>query len=101
MTFRVPMSMLMLISAFSLISPTTAFCPSWPTMAKLRMTSSSRKVRLVKRLSVFSVPRRRTSVSDIAFHMLEGLAELTQSDVIVLTSMGEEVAIDAKEAPRS
>lgn len=28
-------------------------------------------------------------------------AELTISDVIVLKSMGEEVAIEAKEAPRS
>lgn len=32
---------------------------------------------------------------------LEGLKPLTSIDVIVLTSMGEEVAIEAKEAPRA
>jgi len=55
--------------------------------------------RLVTRLTSFSTRRTRTPVSaagngtkDILLHAL--------TDVIVLTAMGEEAAIDAKEAPK-
>lgn len=61
--------------------------------------SRCRMERLVKRSSAFSVPRRKTPVSYIVLLALE--QKLIGPDVIVLTSMGEEVAIDAKEAPRS
>ena len=54
--------------------------------------------RLAKRSKSSSVSTRRILVSEHIGYDL--LLELMISDVIVLTSMGEEVAIEAKEAPR-
>lgn len=46
---------------------------------------------------LFRTDEKDTSKSDCRFNHTRNL---TIPDVIVLTSMGEEVAIDAKEAPR-
>lgn len=53
----------------------------------------------MKRLKSSSVPRRKIQVSTC--EVKHNSVELILSDVIVLTSMGEEVAIEAKEAPRA
>lgn len=53
------------------------------------------------RLRSFSAPRIKTPVSQLTSNGLAWTSVLMSTDVIVLTSMGEEVAIDAKEAPRS
>ena len=45
---------------------------------------------------LFKTEEKDTSKSQ---HIVTTHISLTQSDVIVLTSMGEEVAIEAKEAP--
>ncbi len=48
---------------------------------------------------MFKTDEKDTSRWPAKYTIRAGL--LTTTDVIVLTSMGEEVAIDAKEAPRS
>ena len=61
------------------------------------MMSRFLRVKLVRRLKSFSGLRKRIPVSYTQNR--SGESKLMYSDVIVLTSMGEEVAIEAKEAP--
>ena len=56
----------------------------------------------MRRLSDFSIPRIKTSVSipnDSANRLLKLI--LLILDVVVLTAMGEQAAIEAKEAPKT
>jgi hypothetical protein len=63
-----------------------------------RMMSRSQKVRLATRSKSSSPRRARTPVSQaLSSSMEDACSHLL--DVIVLTAMGEECAIDAKEAP--
>jgi len=66
------------------------------------MMLKSLRVRLVRRSISFSLLRRRTPVScHFATQWLMALLTVSSLlDVIVLTAMGEQAAIEAKEAPR-
>lgn len=48
---------------------------------------------------LFKIDEKDTSKAAFFIDLLDGI--LISADVIVLTSMGEEVAIEAKEAPRA
>ena len=61
------------------------------------MMSRFLREKLVRRSKSFSRLMRRIRVSYTQIR--SGDSRLTYLDVIVLTSMGEEVAIEAKEAP--
>lgn len=69
----------------------------WLMTEKPKMMSRFLMERLVTRLRSFSALMRRIPVSRGLYKTT--ITRLTGADVIVLTSMGEEVAIEAKEAP--
>ena len=67
-------------------------------MVRPRMMSRFLTAKSATKLRSSSVPRKRILVS--LTRQEQSILFLTIIDVIVLTSMGEEVAIEAKEAPR-
>jgi hypothetical protein len=64
-----------------------------------KMMSKFQMAMLVTRLPSCSLMKARTSVSAFYHYALLPACLTFNSDVIVLTAMGEETAIDCKEAP--
>lgn len=83
----------------SLISPRMVSFLSWTMLVIPRMMSSSQMARLEIRSASFSPKTTRIPVSFCVFRYR--IVRLILIDVIVLTAMGEELAMDAKEAPKS
>ncbi len=90
---------LQLLILYSLMCLKMASFLLWVRTATPRMMSRFPMERLVIKLRSFSALKKRIPVSWNLCTSGETL--LTSEDVIVLTSMGEEVAIEAKEAPKS
>lgn len=65
------------------------------------MMLSSLTEKLVTRSTSSSAPTGKTPVSHLTLEGWPSPSVLTSTDVIVLTAMGEEAAVDAKEAPGS
>jgi hypothetical protein len=59
------------------------------------------RVRLARKSRDSSIQRRRTLVSNLDDTVIVPELTYTTLDVVVLTAMGEQAAIEAKEAPKT
>lgn len=78
----------------------TISSPSCPTTVPPRTTSRSQTANVVIRSRSSSLRKARTLVSEVYGHHDHERRLINFTDVIVLTAMGEETAIDCKEAAK-